>query len=44
MHYPMRDLLEAFRKEFKVPVPCVAEEFLKLYVPDNAETDFVDSL
>ena len=38
----MRELFEAFRKEVLALDPCVAEEFLKLYVAYKAETNFVD--
>jgi len=38
----MRMLFEAFRKEALALDPCVAEEFLKLYVAYKAETNFVD--
>jgi uncharacterized protein with ParB-like and HNH nuclease domain/predicted transport protein len=38
----MRDLFEAFRREVLALDPCVAEEFLKLYVAYKAETNFVD--
>jgi uncharacterized protein with ParB-like and HNH nuclease domain/predicted transport protein len=37
-----RELFEAFRKEVLALDPCVAEEFLKLYVAYKAETNFVD--
>lgn len=39
---PMHDLFEAFRKQVLALDPCVAEEFLKLYVAFKAETNFVD--
>ncbi len=39
---PMRPLFDAFRKEVLALDPCVAEEFLKLYVAYKAETNFVD--
>ena len=39
---PMHDLFEAFRNEVRALNPCVAEEFLKLYVAYKAETNFVD--
>ncbi len=39
---PMRDLFEAFRTQVLAINPCVAEEFLKLYVAYKAETNFVD--
>lgn len=35
-------VFEAFRKEVLALDPCVAEEFLKLYVAYKAETNFVD--
>ena len=35
-------LFEAFRKQVLSLDPCVAEEFLKLYVAYKAETNFVD--
>jgi uncharacterized protein with ParB-like and HNH nuclease domain/predicted transport protein len=38
----MRPVFEAFRKEVLALDPCVAEEFLKLYVAYKAETNFVD--
>ena len=38
----MREIFEAFRKEVVALDPCVAEEFLKLYVAYKAETNFVD--
>ena len=38
----LRALFEAFRKEVLALDPCVAEEFLKLYVAYKAETNFVD--
>ncbi len=38
----MREVFEAFRKEVRALDPCVAEEFLKLYVAYKAETNFVD--
>jgi len=38
----VRPLFEAFRKEVLALDPCVAEEFLKLYVAYKAETNFVD--
>lgn len=37
-----RELFEAFRREVLALDPCVAEEFLKLYVAYKAETNFVD--
>ncbi len=39
---PLRDVFEAFRKQVLALDPCVAEEFLKLYVAYKAETNFVD--
>jgi uncharacterized protein with ParB-like and HNH nuclease domain/predicted transport protein len=39
---PVRDLFEAFRKQVMALDPCVAEEFLKLYIAYKAETNFVD--
>ena len=39
---PVSELFEAFRKEVLALDPCVAEEFLKLYVAYKAETNFVD--
>jgi predicted transport protein len=39
---PMRPVFEAFRKQVCALDPCVAEEFLKLYVAYKAETNFVD--
>lgn len=39
---PIRDLFEAFRKQVMALDPCVAEEFLKLYIAYKAETNFVD--
>ncbi len=39
---PMRPLFDHFRKEVLALDPCVAEEFLKLYVAYKAETNFVD--
>jgi predicted transport protein len=39
---PMRALFEAFRKQVLALDPCVAEDFLKLYVAFKAETNFVD--
>ena len=39
---PARDLFDLFRKEVMALDPCVAEEFLKLYVAYKAETNFVD--
>ena len=39
---PMRDLFEAFRTQVLALNPCVAEEFLKLYVAYKAETNFAD--
>lgn len=38
----MRMLFEAFRKQALALDPCIAEEFLKLYVAYKAETNFVD--
>lgn len=38
----MRPVFEAFRKAVLALDPCVAEEFLKLYVAYKAETNFVD--
>ena len=38
----MSDLFEAFRTQVLALNPCVAEEFLKLYVAYKAETNFVD--
>jgi uncharacterized protein with ParB-like and HNH nuclease domain/predicted transport protein len=38
----LRDVFEAFRKQVLALDPCVAEEFLKLYVAYKAETNFVD--
>ncbi len=38
----VRELFEAFRKVVLALDPCVAEEFLKLYVAYKAETNFVD--
>src|SRR5208337_4302613 len=38
----MREVFEAFRKQVLALDPCVAEEFLKLYVAYKAETNFVD--
>lgn len=38
----MHDVFEAFRREVLALDPCVAEEFLKLYVAYKAETNFVD--
>jgi predicted transport protein len=37
-----RGLFDQFRKEVMALDPCVAEEFLKLYVAFKAETNFVD--
>ncbi len=39
---PLRGVFEAFRKQVLALDPCVAEEFLKLYVAYKAETNFVD--
>jgi uncharacterized protein with ParB-like and HNH nuclease domain/predicted transport protein len=39
---PLRAVFEAFRKQVLALDPCVAEEFLKLYVAYKAETNFVD--
>ena len=39
---PIRQVFESFRKEVLALNPCVAEEFLKLYVAYKAETNFVD--
>jgi len=36
------ELFEAFRTQVLALSPCVAEEFLKLYVAYKAETNFVD--
>ena len=41
---PTRRLFELFRKEVLALDPCVAEEFLKLYVAYKAETNFVDAV
>ena len=38
----MRPLFEVFRKEVLKLDPCITEEFLKLYVANKAETNFVD--
>lgn len=38
----MRPVFEVFRREVLALDPCVAEEFLKLYVAYKAETNFVD--
>jgi uncharacterized protein with ParB-like and HNH nuclease domain/predicted transport protein len=38
----LRPVFEAFRKSVLALDPCVAEEFLKLYVAYKAETNFVD--
>jgi len=38
----MRELFDALRTELLALDPCVAEEFLKLYVAYKAETNFVD--
>jgi predicted transport protein len=38
----MRSLFDALRKAVLALDPCVAEEFLKLYVAYKAETNFVD--
>jgi len=38
----LRDVFAAFRKEVLALDPCVAEEFMKLYVAYKAETNFVD--
>lgn len=38
----MRPVFEAFRSEVLALDPCVAEEFLKLYVAYKAETNFAD--
>ena len=38
----IRQVFEAFRKEVLALDPCVAEEFMKLYVAYRAETNFVD--
>jgi uncharacterized protein with ParB-like and HNH nuclease domain/predicted transport protein len=38
----LRPVFEAFRKAVLALDPCVAEEFLKLYVAYKAETNFVD--
>lgn len=38
----MRPIFEAFRREVLALDPCVAEEYLKLYVAYKAETNFVD--
>ncbi|MFZ4807585.1 MAG: GmrSD restriction endonuclease domain-containing protein [Hyphomicrobiaceae bacterium] len=37
-----RPIFEAFRREVLALDPCVAEEYLKLYVAYKAETNFVD--
>lgn len=39
---PTRSLFEALRQQILEIDPCVAEEFLKLYVAYKAETNFVD--
>lgn len=39
---PNKTIFEAFRKAVQKLDPCVAEEFLKLYVAYKAETNFVD--
>lgn len=39
---PLREVFEVFRKQVLALDPCVAEEFLKLYVAYKAETNFVD--
>lgn len=39
---PLRVVFEEFRKQVLALDPCVAEEFLKLYVAYKAETNFVD--
>lgn len=38
----IRPIFEAFRREVIALDPCVAEEYLKLYVAYKAETNFVD--
>jgi predicted transport protein len=38
----VRELFDRFRAEVLSLDPCVAEEFLKLYVAYKAETNFVD--
>lgn len=38
----IRPIFEAFRREVLALDPCVAEEYLKLYVAYKAETNFVD--
>ena len=37
-----REIFDAFRREVEALDPCVAVEFLKLYVAFKAETNFVD--
>ena len=37
-----RQLFDEFRREVLSTDPCISEEFLKLYVAYNAETNFVD--
>ena len=39
---PMHDVFEILRRDVLALDPCVAEEFLKLYVAYKAETNFVD--
>ncbi|MGK2958882.1 MAG: GmrSD restriction endonuclease domain-containing protein [Acidimicrobiales bacterium] len=39
---PLREVFDAFRQQVLALDPCVMEEFLKLYVAFNAETNFVD--
>lgn len=38
----IRPIFEAFRREVLALDPCVAEEYLKLYIAYKAETNFVD--
>jgi len=38
----IRPIFEAFRREMLALDPCVAEEYLKLYVAYKAETNFAD--
>jgi uncharacterized protein with ParB-like and HNH nuclease domain/predicted transport protein len=42
LSYEMRPIFEAFRREVLALDPCVAEEYLKLYVAYKAESNFVD--
>jgi uncharacterized protein with ParB-like and HNH nuclease domain/predicted transport protein len=42
LNSPVKEIFSALRKELLALDPCVAEEFLKLYVAYKAETNFVD--